>query len=154
MNAKTALAIAAVVALPALGGVGGYFAGPALARADYWVILAARVRAEDEHEIEERTLESEAWRDTGEPRKALFARARAVERTFSRGAALVGVFCGLAAGARLFGLAFPRTEEFYHIRQSACVECGRCFKACPRERARLKALRESAPGDSGSGGEK
>ena len=72
-----------VLALPAVGGVVGYFGGPLLARASDTVKLAERIYEEDSTGLDERTLESEAFRATGQPTEELFAEARGVERRFT-----------------------------------------------------------------------
>ncbi len=128
--------------LVVLGGFGGYQTGPFLARSHRTIQLAGRIAEEDARNLTERTLESEAFRDTGRPAEELFAEASEIERRFRHGGLFFGAFCGIAIGLKLLFQARTPHEEFYSIDREACVACGRCFMACPRERLRLKALAE------------
>ncbi len=134
---KRTLVIVTVCAA-VLGALAGWWAGPFFARENLTVQVAARVALEDSQGLEERTLESEAFRATGRPAPDLYAEAAQVVRRFRIGAALLGAFCGLALGMKLFGQSAMPRRETYTIDQDECVSCGRCFMACPRERLRLK----------------
>jgi ferredoxin len=134
---RTKLVIVTVCAA-VLGGLAGWSAGPFLARGDLTVQVAARVALEDAQGLQERTLESEAFRATGRPESELYAEARQVVQRFRVGAALLGLFCGLALGMKLLGQSAAPRFRTYTIDQDECVSCGRCFAACPRERLRLK----------------
>ena len=129
-----------VLALPAVGGVVGYFGGPLLARASDTVKLAERIYEEDSTGLAERTLESEAFRATGQPAEELFAEARGVERRFTVGGMLLGLWCGLVVSVRLLWLERIPPQEIYDVDLGACLACGRCFMSCPRERLRLKEM--------------
>jgi len=134
---KPTLLIVTVCAA-ALGGMAGWWAGPFFARENLTVQVAARVALEDSRGLEERSLESEAFRSTGRPTQDLYAEAAGVVRSFRIGGALLGAFCGLALGMKLFGQSATPRRTDYTIDQDECVSCGRCFMACPRERLRLK----------------
>ena len=123
----------------------GYGAGPLLSRMDDTVRLAARVWQEDSEGLEEWTLESEAFRNTMEPAESLFARARAVERRYTWGGAILGAWMGLVIAVKLVGLLRVAQRDIYEIDQAACVACCRCFLSCPREHVRLKALLGQMP---------
>ena len=131
------------IATAALGGFLGYAAGPFFARQNLTVQVAARVALEDAQGLAERTLESEAFRSTGRRAEELHAEAAEVVRRFRVGAALLGAFCGLAIGMRLLGQSGTPRRKTYTIDQDECVSCARCFRACPRERLRLKAARDA-----------
>jgi len=137
---KRPLAIALMLVV--LGSLGGYWAGPFLARTHRTIQLAGRVAEEDAQNLTERTLESEAFRETGRAAEELFAEAAGIERRFRYGGLFFGAFCGIAIGLKLLLPARTRREEFYTIDQEGCVSCGRCFMSCPRERLRLNALAE------------
>ena len=126
--------------LPFILALCGYLAGPFFARADGTVQLASRIWEEDSQGLTERTLESEAFRDTGKPREELFSEARQVERRMSVGGAFLGVWCGVVIALKFWGLGRIRRQEEYEIDHAECVSCGRCFLHCPRERLRLKEL--------------
>jgi len=134
------LLVILVLSLPVVGGVSGYLAGPFLARANDTVRLAERIYEEDSAGLAERTLESEAFRATGRPTEELFAEARGVERRFTVGGMLLGLWCGLAASVRLLWAARTPLQEIYDVDVGACLACGRCFMSCPRERLRLKEM--------------
>ena len=138
-----------VLLLVAVGVLGGYAMGPLLASADGTVRLAARVWREDSEGLEERTLESEAFRNTDEPVEALYARARAVERRYGWGGALFGAWVGLVIGVKLFSLTRIPREDVYHVDRAACLACCRCYRSCPREHLRLKTRRAGAPKSAG-----
>ncbi len=134
-----------MIALPlvVLGGFGGYWAGPLLARTHRTTQLAGRIAKEDPENLAERTLESAAFRETGRPTEELFAEANEIERRFRYGGLFFGAFCGMAIGLKLlFQGRIPR-EKFYNVDREGCVSCGRCFMSCPQERLRLKTLAES-----------
>jgi len=133
-----------VLALTALGALLGYGVGPFLARGEDTVQLAARVWLEESENLAERTVETDAFRATGEEPAALYERASVVEKRFTWGGLVLGAFCGLVVGLKAMSAARPAHEPFYHIDHAACVACGRCFRYCPREQARLKRLRGQA----------
>ena len=132
--------------LVVVGGAVGYLAGPFLARAHPTVQLAARIRLEDSEKLDTRTLESEALRNTGRPVAELYTEARAVGRRMALGAALFGAWCGLVVGLKFCLQSRIPRRDIYEIDHARCVDCARCFIACPRERLRLKELHDSSPG--------
>ncbi len=134
------LLIIVVLSLPVVCGVAGYFAGPFLAQASDTVKLAERISEEDSAGLTERTLESEAFRATGQPAGELYAEARGVERRFTVGGMFLGLWCGLVVSVRLLWVARVPAQEIYDVDPAACVACGRCFMSCPRERLRLKEM--------------
>jgi ferredoxin len=136
---KPALVIL-VTASCALGALLGTGAGPFLARANDTVALAARIKMEDATGTEERTLASDAFRQTGRPARELYADADRIEQTFRLGAGILGAFVGLAVSLRLFGVLRRRTNTIYDVDAGDCVSCARCLRACPREKLRLRQL--------------
>ena len=126
--------------LASAGALGGYCAGPFLARGNDTVLLAERIARENAQMLSERTLESEAFRGTAETPERLFAEAKLIEQRFRIGGSLFGAFCGLVIGMKLLAQAWVQQEPFYHMDREACVSCGRCFIYCPTEKLRLKNL--------------
>jgi len=126
----------AVIMLPILGAALGRLAGPFMARAHFKVKLAARIWAEDSQQLEDRTLETEAFRAKPRSKAKLYEEARGIERTFRIGGALFGLWCGLAAAAKIFAAARGHRGDLYDINHAACVCCTRCYATCPRERLR------------------
>jgi ferredoxin len=129
--------LAALVLAAALAGRG---AGPFLARANPTVRLAARIAREDSQRLADRTLESEAFRNTGRASAELFADARRMERSFAMAGAWFGAWCGLVVGLKLLALGRVPRRRLYEIDPARCVSCGRCFMSCPKERAWRKKL--------------
>ena len=127
-----------LIMLPFLWAVGGYFAGPLLARPHFTVKLAERIAMEDSRQLADRTLESEAFRATGRPAAELFAEAERVVSTFRVGAAVLGAWCGLVLALKLLFVRKAPREDTYEIDHATCVSCARCFVDCPRERVRLR----------------
>jgi len=127
---------ALTVLLTVVGAFAGRWAGPSLARANATVRLAEHVALEEAQGLTERTLESQAFRETGRNADDLFAEARKIKERFRLGGMLLGMFCGLAVGLKMIRHARRANDPFYHIDQEACVSCGRCFAFCPRERLR------------------
>lgn len=144
---KTALKRPLIIALllVILGGLGGYWAGPFLARSHKTIQLAGRIAEEDRRNQAEPSLENTAFQETGRPPEELFAEASMIERRFRYGGLFLGAFCGIAIGLKLLFQARTQREEFYHIDQEGCVSCGRCFMSCPQERLRLKTPAEKQP---------
>jgi len=127
-----------LVLLPPLGALAGYSAAPLLARADYTVRVASRLMWEEAHPDAEPTDETEAFRDTGGGKAALYERAAAIAGKFTLGGALFGAWLGLVIALKMFTMMRVRNQETYEIDHGVCVSCGRCFLYCPRERLRLK----------------
>jgi len=146
---RKTLVLALIIALPLSGALLGWFAGPGLARTDRIVQLAHRIQNEEANKqagiLSAYSFESEAFRATGIPPARLYEQARSVERTFTIGTVLLGIWIGLIFALKFFGLNRTTDRKEYTIRKADCVSCGRCLKACPRERARLKKLREPTP---------
>jgi NosR/NirI family transcriptional regulator, nitrous oxide reductase regulator len=129
------------------GGTIGFVAGPALSRLNATVAVAERVAREDREGLVERTLESEAFRNTGRTAAELYSDARRATDVFRFGFALVGVWCGLVVAARWQRAKRIPPQEKYEIDAGACVSCGRCFMSCPIERERLAKSSESGKCD-------
>jgi len=143
---RLALLLALVPVLIAAGWLLGALAAPALARVHPTVSLAEQVEREDAGLTGETSLESEAFRQTGESNHELKARAAAVRNRFALGGPLLGVFLGLVFGLKLIGLSVRRTREDYEPDRGACLSCGRCFSSCPRERMKRAEGRETETG--------
>jgi ferredoxin len=138
------VALLMVFVLPAAGGVLGRFAAPLFARVHYTVRLADRVRLEQTISDAGSTLESDAFRASGRKTEDLFADAAGIESRFALGGVLFGAWCGFVFALNVFGLNRSRRREIYEINYALCVSCGRCFMSCPRERLRLKELKEKS----------
>lgn len=148
------LAPVALVVLGALGGVLGRVVAPAIAEQNDTVRLAQRMRLWGANDVADRQDPLYAWsepREGQEKPEALYKRADALNRRIRFGSVVFGVWCGVVVALKLFGTLPARRENEYHIDHSLCVACARCFSSCPRERLRLKKLREDARPDSNAG---
>jgi ferredoxin len=132
-----------IVAFPLLlvgGGYLGRFSSPFLARVDPTVRLAERVYLEAQSQAQGQVLEqtkaSEAFtRQSGVP-EDLYRQAAGIQGKYRLGGMVLGFWLALVFGARLIRLSVRRHHTVYDIDAAACVHCGRCFGACPVERAR------------------
>jgi len=148
---KRTAAVLLVLLLPLAGAGLGFLAGPRLARTHKTVRDAARVWKEERLRLEDRTLESEAFRLTGgADREVLFETARSIVNRFRVGGLLFGLWCGLVIGLKALVLTAPPRRTEFEVDHAWCVSCGRCYRWCPREQSRLKTLR-GAPAVDGDG---
>jgi len=133
-----------LAALPALVAGGAWLAASLhapLSRLHPTVRTAERVLSEDRGAARGTTLYSDAFRQSGQPARELFASALALRARFRKGAWFLGGFIGAVFGARLVGLSVRRRRTEYVIDRASCVSCARCFEYCPRERERVKKTR-------------
>ncbi len=137
---RKAAALLLILVLPAVGAMLGRWAAPMFARAHFLVQQADQVRREMSDPAAGTSLQSDAFRASGEAREALFARADAVERRFAWAVPIFGAFCGLAFALLNVGLNRDGRREIYEIDYAACLACGRCFACCPIEQRRRRAL--------------
>ena len=129
-----------MVLLPAAGALIGGVAGPSMARTNYTVRVARRIKVEEERKLEDRTLESEAFREADGSVASLYERARDVQGRFRIGGVLFGAWCGVVLGLRFFVINREERRTIYDINQFRCVACTRCYLSCPREHLRLREL--------------
>lgn len=130
---------AIIVSFPLLIGLGawlGYAGSDYLAGTNLTVQTAARVFAEQQGIVEGTIEESEAFYERGEPVGGLYREAAEIKRRFATGGTVLGGLIGLIIASRLVAVSLRRTREHYEIDPAACVSCGRCYKACPIEKAR------------------
>ncbi len=128
------LALAPVMAVAAAGT--GHLFGSALSQANHEVALALEVHREAEAATETMSLEREAFFTSGLPLGTLYDGARAVQRRFAAGGALLGAGLALLVCAKLLGLSVWRSSTDYEPDRALCFSCGRCFEYCPMERKR------------------
>jgi len=132
--------------LVVLLGWAGYGFSARAARVHDRVRLADRIYMEDAGLIA-RTADSvdatnadhasDAFRAGGEPTEQLFADARRIRERFALGGWLAGGFLGLVAGLKLIAAAVRPERTEYLADAASCLACGRCYRYCPREHARL-----------------
>ncbi|MFC1671669.1 4Fe-4S binding protein [Planctomycetota bacterium] len=127
--------------LPVFVGAGvwaGGWAEGALSRSHPKVRLSERIVREDAGQVTGETIESEAFRQTGEPTKDFHARAEGLWGQFRSGGRMLGGFLGLAFGLSLIGVSVRWSRAGYEPDRTECLSCGRCFSYCPREHVRVK----------------
>ncbi len=121
------------------GALGGRHVSPVLARMNFTVSLADRIRIEDNAGgALTMTLESETFRAMGQSVAELEAEAAAVVGRFRLGGTLLGGYLAFVFGAKLLALSVRRTREDYDPDPAICLACGRCFEYCPREHVKRK----------------
>jgi NAD-dependent dihydropyrimidine dehydrogenase PreA subunit len=145
VNKKILIVI--VLILPVAGALGGYLAGPFVARVDDRVRLAARIWKEESRGLTERTFESEVFREEGGSPWNLYRQARRIERRMCIAAALFGAWCGLVVSFQLGALMRVEKRPTYEIEQGQCVACARCFHTCPIEKEARRERQQWSPGD-------
>jgi ferredoxin len=124
----------AVALLPVsilLGTLAGWSLHSVLAESHPVVRLAGRISLEERGRSKTYTVESEAFRGTGQPTAQLYEEARAIVGRFRVGSAMVGGFLGFVVGGQLAGLALWSRRKEYEIDRGKCLSCGRCFEYCP-----------------------
>jgi len=122
---------------PVVGALIAWHAAPALARGHYMVQVAERVWLEESRGLEERTLQSEAFRATGLPPETAYRQAAEVQASFRWGAPVFGAWCGLVAAMTILRQVARRRRWEYEAGQADCLACARCYMACPVEHERL-----------------
>jgi ferredoxin len=132
-------ALALVPVAIILGVAAGFAMHTVLAAGHPVVRLAGRMALEERGKVRDYTLESEAFRGTGQSLTQLYEEAGAVLARFRIGSMVLGGFLGLVVGGHLAGLAFWSRRKDYEIDAGSCLSCGRCFEYCPVDRPqRLK----------------
>ena len=138
---RLALLLVLLPVLIAVGGWLGSMSAPALSQAHPTVQLAEQVWLEETGKIErseDANDPANIFRETATPLRQLYAEAATLKGRFTIGGWLLGGFLGLAVGGRLVRLAVRKRRTDYEANRATCLSCGRCFKYCPRERARRK----------------
>lgn len=106
------------------------------------VRLAERIYLEDAGKVEDTTDASLAFRATGKETEALYEDALNIRADFDLGGWLFGGFVGLMISLKLITVSIWRQRTDYEAGRASCLACGRCFKYCPMEHARLKKIKE------------
>ncbi|MFW6168854.1 MAG: 4Fe-4S binding protein [Planctomycetota bacterium] len=132
------LGVPGIIALMAWSGT---FWGIPLSRLDFDVRLAEQVRLEETRQAEE-TDASDAFRNEGRSRSELYAEGIERQKRYAHLGGWLGAWIGLVLSAKLIQLSVRRQHADYQPRQSDCVSCGRCYKACPVELVRLGLIED------------
>jgi ferredoxin len=128
-----------VPVLIASGGIVGSRLNVPLSRINRRVLLAEQVARENAGIITEPTLETETFRQSGEPESELFREAFALRNEFGRTGFFIGCFLGFVLSIRLIELTVKKKRDQYEIDGAGCFSCGRCFAACPKEQSIRKS---------------
>lgn len=143
-------ALALLPLLILLGSGLGFLMQSPLSRLHTTVRLAERVAWEEKQgPAVAMTVESEAFRSSGEPILNLTAKADTIRRQFKIGSALLGAFMGFIIGIRLIRLSRWPRQTCYDMDHAQCVSCARCFDYCAMEREK-RTTPESKQGAGGS----
>jgi NosR/NirI family transcriptional regulator, nitrous oxide reductase regulator len=149
---------AALALLPVLvaGGVWiGNRVSDALALQNRTVLLAEEVRGEEltgalppaeigpSAGVSPAAEMSAVFRATGAARATLYRDAERVRFRFRWGSRALGGYLGLVLGMMAVGAVRRRPRADYEAHRGRCVACGRCFRYCPIEWARLRGTHES-----------
>lgn len=129
-------AIVATPLLMALGGWLGSHMNVVLGKLDPVVRLAERVRLEELAQVEGTTDASDAFRNTGRARAALYREGTEHLQRMRTTGLLLGGWIGLVLGVKLVHLSIRRRRSDFEPDRAGCISCGRCFWYCPDEHAR------------------
>lgn len=77
-----------------------------------------------------------AYRQLGDERQEVFAKAVLLESRFLALGRIIGVAFGLVLALKLARIFFPAGSIDYETDRARCVSCARCFSACPYELVR------------------
>ena len=124
--------------LIAAGAALGRAVSGQLAKLDYTVALAERVRLEETHQVTGQTDASEAFSVSGQSSSDLYAQAQEIKGSFRTASAIMGGFIGMVIALKLITLSVHRTRTDYLPDRAKCISCGRCWSFCPVEQQRLK----------------
>jgi len=133
---RLAVFLALLPVLVFLGGLLGHASAGQVARMDYTVRLAERIRLEETGLVTDQTDQSKAFSATGQTYRQLYSRALTIKNRYDIGTSLVGAFVGLVIGLKLVSLTVKRKREDYLPDKATCLSCGRCFAYCPIEHQR------------------
>lgn len=129
------LGMLALVPVLIAGGTGlGWLSGTFVARAHPDVKLVERLTSVASAD-EDIYPEIEAFKRLGQNREWAETRAARVITRFQSGCAGAGFFIGVVIALRLLGLTRLQTRPLHEADRIRCVACGRCFAACPKNRA-------------------
>jgi NosR/NirI family nitrous oxide reductase transcriptional regulator len=128
----------------ALGVVVGWQVGGPLALAHPQIRLADQLTMEEKAKTNGSTVESEAAHMGAEPISAIIAESRIIRRNMKNGSMALGGYLGAVIGLTLLLSVLAKRRAEYSIDHQHCISCGRCFRACPQEHARLKNLKQKA----------
>lgn len=130
-----------MIALPLAIGVGAWAGArldTALASSNIRVRIAERVFMEDTGAVEGTILESDSFRETGEPTETLIQTGLAVRKSARTGGWIFGAFIGAVLCMRLLRISVYRKSKDYQPDPVLCFSCARCFASCPHEQQRRK----------------
>jgi ferredoxin len=131
--------VGSLVLLPVLIALGtwlGYHSAVPLARMDFNVRLAERVRMEETGKVQGTTDATDAFRNTARAPMDLYAEAIQRRHLFAVAGAAIGAWFGLVIGGKLVHLSIRRRRQEYEPDRARCFSCGRCFWYCPKEQVR------------------
>ncbi len=134
------LALSPVI-IVVLAGV-GYLSGPTLALAHRDVQLAGAVMQQERQPVTPVPDEVKVFRDTGGTTDELYPQVQIIVHRFRIGAALVGVWMGLAISGKLIAYSIRRRNPDYTADPGTCIACARCFMSCPVELKRRGLISE------------
>ena len=92
-----------------------------------------------------------AFRQLGDERQAVFAKAGALESRFLTLGRIIGAAFGLVLALKLARIFFPAGSIDYETDRGRCVSCARCFSACPYELVR-RGIPVQVPPEGGRSG--
>jgi len=132
--------IVLTIGLTIAGGLSGYFLYEQLASLHPTIRLTEQVLAEKQGLIDETTLASRIFHESGKTIAVLLEEAGEVNDKFRTGSMLLGIFVGLVIGLKTIGVFFRGRGKDYEANRGECFSCARCLPYCPEEHERQEVL--------------
>lgn len=109
----------------------GWYLGGAFAKVHPIVKLAERVKIEQTHNLQSKSVETEAFRSGQGSVQELYRNAVQIYKRIQIGSFVFGIFIAMVILAKLIAWAIPHWPDRYEPHRGYCFSCGRCFEYCP-----------------------
>lgn len=109
----------------------GWYLGDSFAKVHPTVKLAERVKFEQTHKLQSKSVETEAFRSGQVSVQELYGNAVQIYKRIRIVSIVFGVFVAMVILTKLIAWAIPHWPDRYEPHRANCFSCGRCFEYCP-----------------------